>query len=197
MRCRTKGAGSVTKGPLADAADLEDMLTIRNAVAEDCGVLGDIYAHNVLTGTATFETTPPDRLEMARRLDAIQGGGLPYLVAELDGEIVGFAYAAPYRERPAYRFTVGNSVYVADHAQGRGAGRGLMRELIAQCTALDYRQMIAVVGADNAASINLHESLGFRRAGTLIGAGYKLGRWVDVALLQRTLGDGNETAPLA
>ncbi len=197
MRGRSKGAGGVIKGSLADATKPKDMLTIRNAVAEDCGVLGDIYAHNVLTGTATFETTPPDRLEMTRRLGTIQGAGLPYLVAELDGEIVGFAYAGPYRERYAYRFTLGNSVYVAGHAQGRGAGRGLMSELIAQCRALDYRQMIAVVGDDNAASIKLHESLGFRRAGTLIGAGYKLGRWVDVALLQRALGPGNETAPLA
>lgn len=195
MRRGTKRAGGINKKPSPDAADSTKNLIIRNAAAGDCGVLGEIYAHNVLTGTATFEVAPPDDHEMERRLGAIQGAGLPYLAAETDGDIVGFAYAGPYRERYAYRFTLGNSVYVAENAQGRGVGRALMSALISRCTALDYRQMIAAVGDDNAASIKLHEAMGFRRVGTLKGAGHKLGHWVDVALLQRALGPGDEAEP--
>jgi len=171
------------------------VFVIRDAMAADCGVIQQIYGHNVLTGTATFETSPPEVGEMARRLVAIQAAGLPYLAAEAAGELVGFAYASPYNRRHAYRFTLGNSVYVAENAQGQGIGHGLMTELMARCAALDYRQMIAAVGDDNGASIRLHERIGFRRVGTLQGAGYKFGRWVDVALLQRALGPGDGAEP--
>ncbi len=196
MRRGRERVGGIT-GPTGSdtAAAGRGGIAVRDAGPGDCDITQEIYAHNVLTGTATFETTPPDRAEMGRRLVAVQEAGLPYLVGELAGRVVGFAYASPYRERYAYRFTLGNSVYVAESMQGRGVGRALMTELITQCTALDYRQMIAAVGDDNLASIKLHEAVGFCRVGTLRGAGFKLGRWVDVALLQRALGAGDESDP--
>ena len=178
-------------------ADAGLMAIIRDAVAADCAAMRQIYAHNVLTGTATFETTPPDVAEMARRLAEIQDAGLPYIAAKMAGDVVGFAYASRYRARYAYRFTLENSVYVAEKAQGQGIGRALLTDLIGLCTALHYRQMIAAVGDGNAASIRLHESVGFRRVGTLQGAGFKLGRWVDVILLQCALGPGDGTEPVA
>ncbi|MHA1567575.1 MAG: GNAT family N-acetyltransferase [Alphaproteobacteria bacterium] len=173
------------------------MAIIRDALAADCAAIQQIYAHNVLTGTATFETTPPDQAEMTRRLAKIQDAGLPFLAAERAGDLVGFAYASPYNERYAYRFTLGNSVYVGQNAQGQGIGRALMGRLIGRCTALHYRQMIAVIGDGNAASMKLHEAVGFRQVGTLRGAGFKFGRWVDVALLQCALGPGDGADPMA
>ncbi len=153
----------------------------------------------MLNGLASFEETPPDLDEITRRFEATRARGLPYLVAEdtSTNEILGYAYAGPYRPRPAYRFSVENSVYVAPGLEGQGVGRALLEELIENCTALGLRQMIAVVGdSGHLPSIAFHESLGFTRIGTLRAVGFKFGRWVDSVILQRALGDGDETLPV-
>ena len=136
------------------------------------------------------------RADLAARWHGITAHGLPYLAAEVDGVVVGFAYAAPYRPRRAYRHTVEDSVYVHPDATRRGVGKALLVQVIADCTALDYRQMIAVIGdSANRASIRLHDSCGFRHTGTLNGVGHKFGGWLDVVLMQRPLGDGQATPP--
>jgi L-amino acid N-acyltransferase YncA len=169
---------------------------VRDADPADIPALQRIYAHHVLTGFASFEETPPSVDEMARRHAAALAGGYPYLAAEIDGAIVGYAYAGPYRTRPAYRHTIEDSVYVAHDFAGRGIGRALLVALIARCEAGPWRQMIAVIGdSGNSASIGLHESLGFRHAGTLQAVGFKLGRWVDSVLMQRELNGGSATPP--
>ena len=161
---------------------------IRPALDADIPQIAAIYAHHVLTGLATFEVEPPDAAELARRRAAILERRLPYLVAEIDGTIAGYAYAGPYRPRPAYRFTVEDSVYIRPEQQRKGLGRLLLTELIAQCEAAGCRQMIAVIGdSGNTASIKLHESLGFEHTGILKGVGFKFGRWVDTVLMQRPL----------
>ena len=177
-------------------------ITIRDARPEDLTRVQEIYAHHVLNGLASFEEAPPDLAEMTRRFEATRTRGLPYLAAEAapqEGqtpEILGYAYAGPYQPRPAYRFSVENSVYVAPGQEGRGVGRALLEELIARCTALGLRQMIAVVGdSGHLPSIAFHESLGFTRVGTLRAVGFKFGRWVDSVILQRGLGGGGETPP--
>jgi phosphinothricin acetyltransferase len=155
-----------------------------------------IYAEHVLTGLASFEIEPPSVDELLLRRATILGHGLPHLVAELDGRIVGYSYAAPYRSRPAYRFTVEDSVYVAAGFGGRGIGRALLAALIDRCETGPWRQMIAVIGdSGNAASIGLHGSLGFRHVGTLRAADFKFGRWVDSVLMQRPLGAGDQALP--
>jgi phosphinothricin acetyltransferase len=169
---------------------------IRPATPSDIPTITRIYAHAVRTGTASFEIEPPDEAEMARRYDALRAGGHPYLVAEIAGAIAGYAYAGPYRTRPAYRFTVEDSVYVAPEAQRRGVGRDLLTQLVAEAEALGFRQMIAVIGdSAQAASIALHEAAGFRLVGTFAAVGFKFGRWLDTVLMQRALGDGSETTP--
>lgn len=171
-------------------------ITIRDAGPEDLPQVQKIYAHHVLNGLASFEETPPDLAEMTRRFEATLARGLPYLAAEAGTEILGYAYVGPYRPRPAYRFSVENSVYVAPGLEGRGVGRALLEELIARCTALGLRQMIAVVGdSGHLPSIAFHESLGFTRVGTLRAVGFKFGRWVDSVILQRALGGGDATPP--
>jgi L-amino acid N-acyltransferase YncA len=173
-----------------------DGLTLRDARPEDMERIAAIYAHHVRSGVATFEEQPPDGREMARRYGLIAAAGLPYLVAERDGTVVGYAYAARYRERTAYRHTVEDSVYVAEDAMRGGVGRNLLEALIARCTALGYRQMVAVIGdSANAASIGLHASLGFRAAGVLPSVGFKLGRWVDSVIMTRALGAGDQEPP--
>lgn len=155
-----------------------------------------IYAHHVLHGLATFETEPPSLDEMLARRAHVLGQNLPYLVAELAGEVVGYCYATAYRTRPAYINTVENSVYVAEGLGGRGIGRTLLGALIARCEAGPWRQMIAVIGnSGNQASINLHKSLGFAMVGTLSAVGFKHGRWVDTVLMQRAVGAGSGTLP--
>ncbi len=169
---------------------------LRDSRRGDLPAIAAIYAHYVRHGLASFEEQPPDAEELGRRRAALLGRGYPYIVAEAGGAVVGYAYAGPYRARPAYRHTVENSVYVAAAATGSGVGRALLHELIARCTALGYRQMIAIIGdSANAPSIRLHEALGFRRAGTLRSVGFKFGRWVDSVVLQRALGEGDETVP--
>jgi phosphinothricin acetyltransferase len=151
-------------------------------------VVRDIYAHYVLDSLATFEETPPTLEEMVVRRRASVDLGLPYLVAEGGEEILGFAYAAAYRARPAYRFTIEDSVYVAEGMRGRGIGSALLGELIARCEGGPWRQMLAVVGDDaNAGSTTLHRRFGFELVGTLRSVGFKFGRWVDTPILQRAL----------
>lgn len=169
---------------------------IRPAKTSDIQAITRIYAHAVETGSATFELTPPDQAEMTRRMQALLDGNFPYLVAEVDGVVTGYAYAALFRPRPAYRFTVEDSVYVAEQMQRRGIGIALLRQLIEACTALGFRQMIAVIGdSDQAASIGVHRACGFEPAGNLRNVGWKFGRWLDTPLMQRPLGDGAATAP--
>ena len=169
---------------------------VRGAVADDLALVTAIYRHHVLAGTASFELEPPDEGEIARRHGEIAGRGCPYLVAELDGTVAGFAYAAPFRPRPAYRHTVEDSVYVAPNLQGLGIGRALLAELIARSAAMGMRQMLAAIGdGANAGSIALHAALGFDHAGTLRSVGFKHGGWRDVVLMQRALGEGDKTAP--
>jgi phosphinothricin acetyltransferase len=172
------------------------MPSIRPARAADIAAITRIYAHAVRHGTASFELDAPPEAEMARRRESLIAGGFPYLVAEEADEVLGYAYAGPYRARPAYRFTVEDSVYIAADAQRRGLGRLLLERLIVEGEARGYRQMIAVIG-DSAqhASIALHAALGFRLIGTLQAVGFKFGRWLDTVLMQRPLGPGAETNP--
>jgi L-amino acid N-acyltransferase YncA len=162
---------------------------VRDATDADMAAVQRIYAHEVLHGLASFEEVPPTTEELLARRAAVLAAGLPYLVAELDGQIVGYCYATSYRPRPAYRHTVEDSVYVADGAQGRGVGRRLLSVLIERCQAGAARQMIAVIGdSGNTGSIALHSALGFRHVGTFTAVGFKFGRWVDSVLMQRELG---------
>jgi phosphinothricin acetyltransferase len=150
----------------------------------------------VLHGTATFELTPPDLAEMTQRFDALMDGGFPYFVADLDGRVVGYAYAGPYRPRPAYRFTVENSVYLEPEIHRRGIGLRLMQRLIGDCEARGFRQMIAVIGdSANDGSIGVHVRCGFQMIGTHPNVGFKFGRWLDTVMMQRALGEGASTVP--
>lgn len=170
--------------------------TLRTARDRDVGAVQEIYGHHVRHGTASFELTPPDIEEMACRMAAAGERGLPYVVAELDATVVGFAALGPYRPRPAYRWTVEDTVYVAPRALGRGIGRSLLDELIDRAGSAGYRQMIAVIGdSANAASIALHAGAGFARVGVLTDIGFKHGRWLDSVLMQRALGPGAATPP--
>jgi L-amino acid N-acyltransferase YncA len=169
---------------------------IRVASVADLSAITGIYEHAVLFGTATFELIPPDLAEMTRRFDSLIGGGFPYFVATQDGSPVGYAYAGPYRPRPAYRFTVENSIYLAPAAQHRGIGTALLRRLIVESEARGYRQMIAIVGdSANAGSIGVHRKSGFQMLGTHPNVGFKFGRWLDTVMMQRALGDGANTLP--
>jgi L-amino acid N-acyltransferase YncA len=164
---------------------------IRPATAHDVAAITRIYGHAVCHGTASFEIAPPDETEMARRYEGLRGGRYPFLVAEYDAAVVGYAYAGPYRERPAYRWTVEDSVYLAPQSQRRGIGRALLDDLIREAEMGGFRQMIAVIGdSANAASIELHRAAGFRIVGTFENVGFKFGRWLDSVLLQRPLGKG-------
>ena len=169
---------------------------IRPATEADLPAITEIYGHAVRYGTATFELTPPDLAEMTRRFRALTDGGFPYFVAELEGEVVGYAYAGEYRPRPAYRFTVENSVYLNPAIHRRGIGLRLMQRLIAECEARGYRQMIAVIGdSANAGSIGVHTKCGFEMIGTHRNVGLKFGRWLDTVMMQRALGEGGSTLP--
>ena len=173
-------------------------LEIRPAIAADLPNIAEIYAEAVNFGTATFELVPPDLAEMTRRFQALTDGGFPYLTAVLEGRVAGYAYAGPYRPRPAYRFTVENSVYLAPAIHRRGVGRQLLERLIADCETRGFRQMIAVIGdSANAASIGVHTRCGFQMIGTHPNVGLKFGRWLDTVMMQRQLGEGAGTVPLA
>ena len=179
-----------------DSAVVRRPVRLRPSEDTDLERIQGIYAHHVLTGLGSFEEVPPDLAEMARRRSATLALGLPYLVAEVEGRVVAFAYAAPYRTRSAYRHTVEDSIYVDVEWVRRGIGHALLAELIGRCTALGYRQMVAVIGdSGNAASIALHAGLGFARIGLLPSVGCKFGRWVDSVLMQRALGPGDGEGP--
>lgn len=169
---------------------------VREAETADLTLVHEIYAHHVRTGLASFELEAPDLAEIERRVQSVRGHGLPFLVADLGGRVAGFAYASPYRARPAYRYALEESVYVAADAARRGLGSELLSELIRRAEGLGYRRMIAVVGdSGNEASIGFHLRHGFERAGTLPSVGFKFGRWVDTVLLERPLGEGDKTLP--
>jgi len=169
---------------------------IRAATAGDAEALAAIYGHHVLHGFGTFEEDPPSPAEMESRRAAIAGRGLPYLVAEEAGQVLGFAYAGPFRPRQAYRYTLEDSVYIAPDAIGKGVGRAVLSAVIAECEALGIRQLVAVIGdSGNAASIGLHRSLGFADAGVGRSFGFKHGRWVDIVWMQKSLNGGDQTAP--
>jgi L-amino acid N-acyltransferase YncA len=169
---------------------------VRTAVAADIPAITGIYSHAVQYGTASFEVAPPDEGEMASRFRTLADGGFPYLVAELEGAVRGYSYAGPYHRRIAYRHTLEDSIYVAPEFHGRGIGRALIDSLLIEATALGFRQMIAVIGdSGQAASIALHRAAGFRTVGTCEAVGFKFGRWLDIVLMQRSLGPGASIAP--
>jgi phosphinothricin acetyltransferase len=160
------------------------------------GAIQTIYAHHVLHGLASWELEPPDLTEMNLRRDGFVAQGYPYVVAILDGEVAGYAHAGPYRTRPAYRFTVENTIYLHPDRAGQGIAGPLLQQVIDDCTGLGYRQMIAVVGdSDNQPSIRFHEKMGFRQVGLIVGIGWKAGRWLDSVVLQRALGAGSGSPP--
>jgi phosphinothricin acetyltransferase len=180
-----------TQPALVEAAPA---VTVRDAQDADMAAVQAIYAYHVLNSLATFEETPPSVDELLARRDTVLRAGLPYLVGELGGQVVGYSYAIAYRPRPAYRHTIEDSVYVADGMGGHGIGSALLGELIARCERGNWRQMLAVIGnSGNAGSLALHRRMGFQPVGTLTSVGFKFGRWVDTVLMQRPLGDGDGT----
>lgn len=171
-------------------------MMVRAATAADAAVIAAIYGGHVRESFGTFEEEPPSAGEMAARVASVRALGLPYLVAEAEGEAIGFAFAAPFRPRTAYRYTAEDSVYVAPGAARRGIGRALLARVIADCEALGLRQMMAVIGdSANAASIGLHRALGFAPSGVCRAVGFKHGRWVDTMWMQRALTDGDRSPP--
>lgn len=172
-------------------------MMVRPCELTDIPAITAIYRDAVVTGTASFELDPPDEAEMVARRERLITGRYPYLVAEIEGHLAGYAYAGEYRARPAYRGTVENSVYVAETARGRGVGRALLDALVTAAADGGFRQMVAVIGdSANSASVALHAAAGFDHIGTLRSVGWKHGRWLDTVLMQRALGPG-DTAPSA
>ena len=195
--CRTTN-GETTMGEtmLKNEENASAALRIRNATEADMQAVQAIYAHHVLHGLATFEEKPPTAGELNARRESVIAAGLPYLVAECEGRVLGYCYATAYRPRPAYRHTVEDSVYVAEGCGGRGIGGALLGELIERCEAGSWRQMLAVIGnSGTEGSIALHRRHGFETVGTLRSVGFKLGGWVDTVLMQRSLGQGDRTLP--
>jgi len=175
----------------------QTIISVIKATTDHIPRITEIYAHHVLYGLASFEETPPDAFEMTRRLNTITNDGYPYFAAtDETGTVLGYGYLASFRPRPAYRFTVENSVYIDQKCIGLGIGKKLLNALIVEGTKLGFRQMIAVIGdSDNAASIGLHRSFGFTNCGINPAVGLKFGRWVDSVTMQLALGDGAETLP--
>lgn len=171
--------------------------SVRESRSDDAAAVQAVYAHHVLTGTATFELEPPSVTDMGARMAAVRAAGLPWLVALDDGGgVLGYAYAGPFRARPAYRHTVENSVYLAPHAMGRGVGTALLRGVIEGCAAADVRQMVAVIATPGGeASVALHRRLGFALIGELPAVGRKFGRWLGTIYMQRAIGPGQDAAP--
>jgi L-amino acid N-acyltransferase YncA len=176
---------------------MNEQLLVRPALPSDLPAVAAIYDHAVLTGTASYELEPPGLEEMIRRHEAIAGAGYPYLVAEREGRVVGYAYASAFRPRPAYRFIVEDSIYVDEAARGSGVGTALLAALIGEVEQLGFRQIIAVIGdgRPDSASVALHGRLGFREAGRLQGSGYKHDRWLDTLFMQLSLNGGDTLAP--
>lgn len=182
----------------SDTATASTQILVRDSRDEDLPAIQAIYRHHVLHGTGSFELEPPDLAEMTRRRADVLRNGFPYLVAQVDDQVLGYAYANFFRTRPAYRFTLENSIYIERTAVGRGIGRALLRELLARCEALGCRQMLAVIGdSANVASIGLHAACGFRFAGVMRASGWKFDRWLDTVFMQRELGPGFSQPPVA
>ena len=172
------------------------MPTIRPSTDSDIPAIMAIYRHHVLHGTGTFEIDPPSETDMAARRADVLARGLPWLVAEKNGEVLGFAYANWFKPRPAYRFSAEDSIYVADSARGMGLGRQLLAALAVQCEAAGVRKLLAVIGdSANAGSIGVHRALGFTDVGTMRSVGWKFGAWRDIVLMEKTLGAGDTTSP--
>lgn len=170
---------------------------IRPCRDEDVAAVTAIYAHHVLHGTGTFETEPPSEADMAARRADVLGRGLPYLVAEHEGQVLGFAYCNWFKPRPAYRFSAEDSIYVADAARGMGVGRLLLAALSTAAEAAGVRKLLAVIGdSANAGSIGVHRSAGFTDIGVMRSVGWKFGAWRDVVLMEKTLGSGDTTPPV-
>ena len=171
-------------------------IQLRDSLPSDCEMIQKIYSHHVLHGTASFEVIPPTVEEIIARRQAVIEKALPYIVAQREGVVVGYAYATMYRARPAYRFTVENSVYVQDGLAGEGIGSKLLKELIRRCEQAGFRQMIAVIGDSSPASVALHKRHGFEQVGLFRSVGYKAGAWRDTAMLQLALGAGDHLPPV-
>ena len=169
--------------------------TIRDAREEDAGQIAAIYAHHVLHGSASYDTEPPPEAAFREKIRWVVGSGWPFLVAESGGEILGYAYATQFRDRAAYRWTAEDSIYVRADSVGQGVGRTLLKELLERSEAFGFRQMIAVIGGGEEASVRLHAALGFREAGRLDAAGWKHGRWLTSVYMQKSVGEGSDTAP--
>jgi L-amino acid N-acyltransferase YncA len=183
--------------PQLSAATPLNMTLIRTSLDADLPFIKALYAQHVLHSTGTFETDPPSTDEMARRRDDVLGKGLPYLVAEHEGEVGGFAYANWFKPRPAYRYSVEDSIYLAAGLQGKSLGRALLAELLARCELAGIRKVMAIVGdSANAASIGLHRAAGFTQVGKIDACGWKFGAWRDIVILQKTLGFGDSTPPV-
>jgi L-amino acid N-acyltransferase YncA len=169
---------------------------LRNATIADIPAVAAIYRESVINGTASYEIDPPTEAEMATRFSGITGMGYPYLAAVDEvGMLVGYAYTSAFRTRPAYRWMVEDSIYLAPRSRGLGIGRALLAALLERSAALGFRQMVAVIGGAHPASVALHRAAGFFETGLLIGTGYKHGRWLDTVLMQKALGDGNGSHP--
>ena len=169
---------------------------VRPSIDSDIPAIAAIYREHVLHGTASFEVEPPGEAEMAKRREAVLAAGYPYLVAEIDGRVAGYAYAGKYHPRIAYQHTTEDSIYIDDTMRGRGIGKALLSALLAECEAMGLRQMVAVIGdSANSGSIELHRKLGFRHVGITEAVGFKHGKWLDVVFMQKTLGQGASTKP--
>ncbi|RKJ98891.1 GNAT family N-acetyltransferase [Alicycliphilus denitrificans] len=172
------------------------MPTIRASRDDDLAAITAIYAHHVLHGTGTFEIDPPGIQDMAARRADVLARGLPWLVAEEDGRVAGFAYCNWFKPRPAYRYSAEDSIYVADHARGRGLGRLLLQALCTHAEAAGVRKLLAVIGdSANAGSIAVHGAAGFTEVGVMRSVGWKFGAWRDIVLMEKPLGAGDTTAP--
>ncbi len=171
-------------------------MIIRDAMPADLPEITHIYTDSVLNGVASYELIAPDEAEMGRRMTAITDSGYPYLIAaNEDGAVLGYAYASAFRTRPAYRWLVEDSIYIAPEARGQGVGRALLEALIGRCETLGFRQMVAVIGGAHLASIKLHQKAGFVSSGMISGSGFKHGNWLDTVFMQRPLGQGKATDP--
>jgi L-amino acid N-acyltransferase YncA len=174
------------------------MLILRPSTDADLAAITAIYAHHVLHGTGTFETTPPTETEMATRRADVLARGLPYLVAENEGRVIGFAYCQWFKPRPAYRYSAEDSIYLDPDAAGQRIGNKLLAQLVKHAEAAGVRKLIAVIGdSGNVPSIGVHRSMGFRHVGTIESCGWKFGRWLDIVLMDKSIGEGSRTAPEA
>ena len=199
LRHATSHPASDTQQSSALYKLLPNMPSTRPSTPQDLPAITRIYAHHVLHGTGSFETEAPSEAEMARRRDEVLQRQLPYLVAVDDNDqVVGYAYANWFKARPAYRFSAEDSIYVADGQQGQGLGRLLMQALISACESAGVRKLIAVIGdSGNHGSIGVHQAAGFEPVGTMRSVGWKFGRWLDIVMMEKTLGAGDSTPPTA